>query len=118
MGIEQTAPAFGSFTVKPRIGSLTKASIRVPTLRGPIAVDANKTHTVVGVPCGSTARLCLAHHMDVTDTAGIGRLTLLLDGMGVSGERLTLDVAGRHLCAEAVGCGAGDSQRVLTLAWS
>ena len=57
MGIEQTAPAFGTFTVKPRIGSLDKAAIRVPTLRGPISVEANKTHTVVGVPCGASARV-------------------------------------------------------------
>ena len=33
MGIEQTAPAFQAFTVKPRIGSLLTAHIKVPTLR-------------------------------------------------------------------------------------
>jgi hypothetical protein len=47
--------------------SLEQAVIRVPSLRGTISVEANKTHTIVGVPCGASARLCVAHHLDPSD---------------------------------------------------
>ncbi len=116
MGIEQTAPAFANFTVKPRIGSLDRAVIRVPTLRGPIAVEANKTHTSVAVPCGAVARLCLAHGLDASDSDAIGDKLLLLDGMVIEGPRRSLDVAGRHLCADGVGCGARGTTRTLSVA--
>ena len=34
MGIRQTSPTFATFTVKPRLGSMASAAIKVPTLRG------------------------------------------------------------------------------------
>ena len=55
MGIEQTLPSFGAFTVRPRIADMEHASIRVPTLRGYIHVDANQTHTMVKVPGNAVA---------------------------------------------------------------
>ena len=40
MGIQQTAPGFGSFTVRPKIGGLQHASITVPSIKGLINVTA------------------------------------------------------------------------------
>ena len=113
MGIVQTAPAFGSFTVKPRIGSLKHASITVPTLRGPILVNATHSHTSVTVPCGAMALLCVEHGLDVHALAdGQAPSTVRLDGAVVAA---VLD-GPRHACAKNVGCGAANVARVLTLA--
>ena len=49
MGIVQTAPAFGSFTVKPRIGSLTSASLTVPSPSNTYRDRIYKTLEMTGV---------------------------------------------------------------------
>ena len=41
---------------------------------------------------------------------------LLLDGEVVDSGRVVLEFAGRHLCADDVGCGAAGANRTLTLA--
>lgn len=109
MGIMQTSPTFATFTVKPRLGSMSHAAIKVPTLRGHIEAGVNATHTVVSVPCNTAASLCVRHEVGVEAAYG---LTLLLDGAAVA----TPTVEPYHLCAENVGCGAGGKARVVTLA--
>lgn len=34
MGVHQTSPAWGSWTMKPKLGGLTTATITVPTITG------------------------------------------------------------------------------------
>ena len=58
MGVAQTAPAWGAFTVKPRLGGVEAASLTLPTLRGPIQVNASAHATALQVPCGTLAVLC------------------------------------------------------------
>ena len=67
------------------------------------------------VPCGAVARLCLAHHLNVDDHDAIGERVLMLDGQEVEGKRRMLDVGGRHLCVESVGCGASGVARTVSL---
>jgi hypothetical protein len=40
IGLKQTAPAYGRFEVKPRLGGMKRASVKVPTPHGPIWVNA------------------------------------------------------------------------------
>lgn len=110
MGVHQTAPGFATFTIKPKLGSLTHAAITVPSLRGYINVTAGPSTLEVGVPCNTAATLCVPRS---TADAGV-RFTpashrLLLDGAAV------VAVAdGGHLCAAApIGCGADGATRVL-----
>ena len=112
MGIQQTSPGFSTFTVRPRLGSMANASIKVPTLRGPVEVEANTTHTLVGVPCNTVAMLCVRHDAGSAEAARAIPLRLLLDGVAVA----TPKFEHHHLCAGNVGCGVGGAARVLTLA--
>jgi len=124
MGIVQTAPAFGTFTVKPRIGSLRSASIKVPSLRGFITVNASGAATAAGVPCGSVATLCLAHGLpaaalqlgDAAAAAAVAAKVraVRLDGDTIEAGWALLDVARRHVCVREVGCGAGGAPRTVT----
>ena len=127
MGIHQTAPAWANFTMKPKLGGLTHATITVPTLTGYINATATPTRLEVNVPCNSAAKLCLPR--STADTArrvarGAGLATskelqakplqteLLLDGATVESV-----VDGGHLCTHesvAVGCGASGAARVLS----
>ena len=118
MGIMQTGPAWQSLLVKPRLGgnaqgvALANASIKVPTLRGPIVVHANRTHTTVQAPCGTRVTLCARHYWEE-------------EGRHVSGRRQQLVVDGKefpnatvhafHMCAEDLGCGASGAPRVATV---
>lgn len=104
LGITQTAPAWAAFTVKPRLGSLRFASLTVPTLRGPVAVDANATHTAVRVPCGAVATLCARRMPNAT--------TLLLDGDVA--DAAAVSSSALHVCVAGVGCGAAGAVRVVT----
>ena len=115
MGITQTAPAFANFTVAPRIATIDKAVVRVPTLRGAISVEANKTHTIVGVPCGASARVCVPHHLNPSDGNSVAAKVLVLDGEEIERGRAVVHPAGRHLCVDGVGCGANGANRTLTL---
>ena len=59
MGIRQTAPAWATYTVKPKLGNLTFANILVPTSAGPIAVNATPSSTIVSVPPNTRAEICV-----------------------------------------------------------
>jgi hypothetical protein len=58
MGVHQLEPAWASFLVAPKLGSLANATIRVPTIRGFINVTAAPAAVDVQVPCNSVATLC------------------------------------------------------------
>ena len=114
MGIAQTAPAWSTFTVKPRLAKLQFANITVPTLRGPIVVTATPTTLSVAVPCNTQATLCLPAIRRENGAFNIdGGDLLLVDGnvvesVWVAGGSSTV----KHLCAaQPVGCRA--NRRVL-----
>ena len=113
MGVQQTAAAWSSFTVQPRLGSLRFANATVPTIRGPIVVAAAPGRLEVQVPCNTQAKLCLPRDTG-GEKAGPGAARrgtgLLLDGV-----RVRAAVSDTHLCATApVGCAR--SARVLEVA--
>ena len=86
----QTAPAWATFTAKPKLGNLTDANIVVPTVAGPVAVNATPETTSVVVPPNTMATICVRG----------GALTL--DGASVDDAT----ISGAHACARA-GSGAG-----------
>lgn len=111
MGIHQTSPGFATFTVRPKLGSLTSASITLPTLRGHINVSAKPQAVQVGVPCNTAATLCLPRSANDAALFTPENSLLLLDGAEV------MAVAdGGHLCAQQpVGCGAAGAPRQLSV---
>jgi hypothetical protein len=117
MGVHQTAPGWAAFTVKPKLGPLTHASITVPTLRGyinvtvPAAAAAGAGEVHVQVPCSCRATLCSPRSaLDGSSPLRTALThTLLLDGQPVP-----FTAAAGHLCtAEPVGCGAGGAHRIV-----
>ena len=115
MGLRQTAPAWGEFTVAPRLGGLGSASLRIPTLRGSIAVQANGSHTVLAAPCGSLALLCVAPEAGVVEGRELGGLGVLsLDGEDA--RHLAVLFPPWHVCVRGVGCGAAGAPRTLMAA--
>jgi len=103
LGVHQTSPAFASFVVTPKLGSLAFANGTVPTLRGFISVSASPGAVDVAVPCNSRATLCAPR--SARDEGGFAAAThaLLLGGEEVQGAV----VRGGHLCMpREVGCGA------------
>eukprot|EP00040_Diaphanoeca_grandis_P032975 m.200886 g.200886 ORF g.200886 m.200886 type:complete len:930 (-) comp32780_c0_seq3:56-2845(-) len=99
MGIQQTSPAWATFTVKPLIGSLSFANITVPTIRGPIVVAATQHNLTVSFPCNTRAKLCL-YNGDFTQ-ASDERKTLLLDG-----NAIVTRIHNQFVCTTtAIGCG-------------
>jgi len=100
MGVQQTAAAWDTFTVRPLLASLGFANMTVPTIRGPIVVAAAPGWLSVVVPCNTAATLCVqpipSPGAGGTPYHGSSRPPprLLLDGLAVS------SVATRqHLCA-------------------
>jgi alpha-L-rhamnosidase len=115
MGLQQTAPGFATFIVKPKLGNLAHAAITVPTLRGLIMINATTSpqHTLaVAIPCNSLATLCMPQTTTVNrkgSSYDVGH-HLLLDGVRVKG----VWAGAGHLCtSQSVGCGIGDRPRVL-----
>jgi hypothetical protein len=90
---------------------MEEAATRVPTLMGYINVHANKTHTVVSVPCNTVAKVCVLHR-SLTMQAAASKVAVL-DGVVV--DRDSVLVERMHVCVQQIGCGAGDSPRSLTL---
>ncbi len=114
VGVRATRPAFDAFDVQPRLGGLERASLRFPTLAGPVDVEANATHTSVAAPCGTRATVCVrapdaARALRAGDGGGA---TVVVDGAkharGVSAR-------GSHVCAEDLGCGADGAARVVSV---
>ena len=106
MGLSQTAPAYKEFTVKPRLGEVKSASVKVSTPHGYIWINATSAgETVaVSVPCNTRASLCAVVPEEST-------LRLALDGEVLVSDAVRMD--GNHACVDAVGCGAGGAARSL-----
>ena len=117
MGVHQTSPGWGNFTMKPKLGGLTHATIKVPTLTGYITATATPTTLEVEVPCNSAAQLCLPRSTeDTAKRALLGALEAPLSmNLQLDGGAVASFVEGGHVCtSEPVGCGAGGAARVLT----
>lgn len=107
MGIRQTAPAFKSFTVMPKLGRLAHASLLLPTLMGFVNASATPQTLEVQVPCGCRARLCLPRSAKPQLPRGA---RLLLDGREEASEWRK-----GHLClARELGCGVSGAARRLS----
>lgn len=113
MGVVQTGPAWETFTVAPRLGGLANASLLMPTIRGPLAVQANGTHTQLTPPCGSLALLCLAPVP--RPEQGLQAVRLYLDGQEVTQQAVLFPPS--HACVKDVGCGVGGAPRTLEGVW-
>lgn len=66
MGIEPIEPGYHKIRIKPQPGTLRQASIKVPTIRGEIAVSfendpGNRFEIDVEIPANSTAEVWLPH---------------------------------------------------------
>lgn len=107
MGLKQTSPTFATFDVKPRLGGVTSASVKVPTARGFIVINATKLSTEVAVPCNTFASVCA---LVPPPEERIG-LRLALDGVAVVADSVRAD--GHHLCVDRLGCGAAGRARHL-----
>lgn len=108
-GLHQTAPAFASFTVKPKIASLEHLRLTVPTIRGYVNITAGPGALDVQVPCNSLATLCLPRSSRDVSVFSPETHRLLLDETEVAAQA----VAG-HLCAtHPVGCGVAGAPRAL-----
>ena len=108
-GVHQTAPAFATFLVKPKLGSLTYANLTMPTIRGFITVSATPGAVNVSVPCNSRATLCVPR-----SAADAGLFTPRTHALLLDGDEAPAVASGRHLClAAAVGCGAAGAPRAL-----
>jgi hypothetical protein len=59
LGVMATAPGFETFDVRPQLGPLSGAASTVPTIRGPIAVNATQDAPAAGqrAPSGATVQL-------------------------------------------------------------
>ena len=111
VGVQQTAPAWATFTVKPLLASrLEFVNATVPTIRGPIVVAATPGRLSVSIPCNTQAVLCVQHaHTDDDGDNNRSVGLLLLDGAAVGVTRTE-----QHLCtAPPVGCSA--APRVLSV---
>jgi alpha-L-rhamnosidase len=63
MGIEPLAPGWTSFSVKPQIGSLTKAQIDIPTIKGTVKAaysqDKDYFYADITIPANTSAQIHL-----------------------------------------------------------
>lgn len=104
-GLKPTSPGFATFDFQPQAGSLTSATVRVPTLSGYInatLVQIPKKHITVTLqaPAGTLATVCLPK-------LGLTSSTLLVDGKETKGyDRRD------YVCV--AGIGSGDKPRVVS----
>lgn len=109
LGVHETAPGWAAFTVMPKLGPLTRANGKVPTLRGFITVTATPGALDIEVPCNTAATLCTPRSSADEVRLSSAAFALTLDGV----EVVAHERAG-HLCtAQPVGCGAGGVPRAL-----
>jgi alpha-L-rhamnosidase len=95
MGVEPIKPGWSSFLIKPQIGSLSHASITIPTIKGQIKVACKQTAEVfdmdVMVPGNSVAQL----HLPLKSA---NKYTVLLNGKPVktssAGQAIIIDNLG------------------------
>ena len=108
MGLTHEAPAYKAFSVKPRLGGVQSASVKVPTPHGHIWINASSAgqSVAVSVPCNTQASLCA-----IVPTPA-SSLRLALDGEVMVSENIRMD--GQHACVDEIGCGANGAARSLT----
>ncbi|HHW00647.1 MAG TPA: family 78 glycoside hydrolase catalytic domain, partial [Clostridiaceae bacterium] len=105
-GIVPIEPAFRTFQIKPQIGSLSYANIKVPTIRGYIEVNASQDSghfaMTVNIPVNTKAQV----YVPVSDE---GRAYVSMDGKVVKGTlegkyvRIDNVGSGTHTFSNAVG---------------
>ena len=81
MGIEPIEPGFSKVQIKPQIGTMTDASVTLPTVKGSVSVSVTKGAAykiAVVIPCGATAKVY------VKDYGSLGA-TVMVDGASKSG---------------------------------
>jgi alpha-L-rhamnosidase len=81
MGIEPIGAGFSKIQIKPQIGTLSNASVTVPTIRGSVSVSVTKGSTykiAVTVPFGAAAKVY------VKDYGSLGT-SVTVDGASTSG---------------------------------
>lgn len=99
MGINPTAPAYTTFSVKPQPGSVEEASIALPThagmIRASFAQIPGKTFTLdLTPPANTLARVCLPK-------LGLASTSLVVDGKATPGV-----VEGDYVCVDGIGSAA------------
>ena len=108
MGIEPIEAGFSKIQIKPQIGTLSNASVTIPTIRGPVSVSATKGSTykiAVTVPSGATAKVYVKNY------GSIGT-TVTVDGASTSGtlegSYVVFDgvASGSHVFEKAMGAPA------------
>ena len=94
-----------------RLGGLQRLSLKVPSARGAIWVNATLTGLRLNLPCNALAKACLLLRAgSKSDGKSQRKSALVLDG-----EEVATVVEGAHLCAAApLGCGAKGADRVLS----
>lgn len=78
MGIEPTSPAWETFQIKPQLGSLSSAEIKVPTIKGPVMLQIKQQEgyfdMLVEIPPNTTASIYIP--MKIKQK----KVTVLVDG--------------------------------------
>ncbi len=78
-GIVPLEPGYSKFQIKPQLGTLTRAAITVPSIKGEISVNVDGDSMKVTVPVNTTA--------EVWVPTAKGKSTLLVDGEKVKATR-------------------------------
>jgi alpha-L-rhamnosidase len=108
MGIEPIEAGFSKIQIKPQIGTLSNASVTMPTIRGPISVSATKGSTykiAVTVPSGATAKVYVKNYgsLGTTVTVDGANTNGALEGNYVVFDNVS---SGSHVFEKAMGAPA------------
>ena len=104
MGIEPIEAGFSKIQIKPQIGTLTSASVKMPTRKGPISVSVTKGSTYkisVTIPALATAKIY------VKDYGSLGT-TVSVDGASASGT-----VEGNYVVFDNVSSGSHTFEKAM-----
>ncbi len=104
MGIIPLAAGFSKIQIKPQIGSLTHASVRMPTLKGPVSVTVTKGATYkisVTIPSGALGKVY------VKDYGSLGT-TVTVDGAPINGS-----AEGKYVVFDDVASGSHTFEKAL-----
>ncbi len=108
LGIQQTSPGYQTFEVKPRLGDLSHATVKVPTLYGFINVTASPNRVAVALPCNTIAKACV-----LSPAASAPAQNPIHVRLTVDSEEVEPVYEGMHVCAPSLGCGAGGRHRLV-----
>ena len=104
MGIEPIEAGFSKIQIKPQIGTLSSASVKMPTLKGPVSVSVTKGLTYkisVTIPALATAKVYVKNY-------GSLGATVTVDGASASG---TLD--GNYVVFDNVASGSHTFEKAM-----